>query len=199
MDKKTLVLFDFDGTITAKDTLLEIIKYQQGSSKYYRGMLRMMPKLLMFKAGLIGNQDMKESVMTYFWKGLDEKQFADACKKFATIMLPHMLRDKAIEQLKKHLENGDEVTVVSASAEDWVLPFCKAQGIKCIASKMQKVDNKLTGKLSGLNCNGEEKVNRIKKVYNLQEYDTIIAYGDSNGDKQMLNLATSANYKPFRN
>ncbi|MEX6687505.1 HAD family hydrolase [Danxiaibacter flavus] len=199
MDKKTLVLFDFDGTITEKDTLLEIIKYQQGSSRYYRGMLKMMPKLLMFKAGLVANQDMKEAVMTYFWKGLDEKQFEEACKKFASTMLPRMLRDKAIEQLKKHVENGDEVTVVSASAEDWVLPFCQAQGIKCIASKMQKVNNRLTGKLNGLNCNGEEKVNRIKKVYNLEEYDTIIAYGDSSGDRQMLGIATNANYKPFRN
>ena len=47
------------------------------------------------------------------------------------------------------------------------------------------------------NCYGIEKVNRINEVINLKEYLNIYAYGDSNGDKQMLKIATHAYYKYF--
>jgi phosphatidylglycerophosphatase C len=47
------------------------------------------------------------------------------------------------------------------------------------------------------NCYGEEKVRRIKTSYNLDEFDHIYAYGDSEGDKAMLDLAHERYYKHF--
>jgi len=35
-------------------------------------------------------------------------------------------------------------------------------------------------------------------MYNLSEYNTIYAYGDSRGDKELLGLADERFYKPFR-
>ena len=48
----------------------------------------------------------------------------------------------------------------------------------------------LTGEFKGKNCNGEEKVKRIKAHLMLSEYDEILAFGDSSGDEAMLSLAT---------
>jgi phosphatidylglycerophosphatase C len=56
----------------------------------------------------------------------------------------------------------------------------------------------VTGKIDGKNCNGKEKAKRIKQAINLNEYDSIYAYGDSAGDKQMLALATYTYYKNFK-
>ncbi|HEY0608667.1 MAG TPA: haloacid dehalogenase-like hydrolase, partial [Chitinophaga sp.] len=77
-------------------------------------------------------------------------------------------------------------------------PWCASMGITCIATQLEVKDERLTGNILGLNCNGEEKVCRIRAQYNLEQYENIYAYGDSNGDKAMLAIAGTAIYKPFR-
>ncbi len=195
---KTLALFDFDGTITTKDTFLELLKYDQGKWKFYTGMFTMLPHIAFYITGLIKAQILKEKVINYFWKNIDEKEFIKLCLDFNDHILPSLLRPKAIEQLKYHLSNGDDVAVVSASAENWITPFCEIYSIKCIGSILEKKEGRLTGKLKGKNCKGEEKVSRVKAAFRINEYDNIIVYGDSKGDKHLLELASSAYYKPFR-
>jgi len=48
-----------------------------------------------------------------------------------------------------------------------------------------------------MNCNGKEKVSRIKEAFNLADFETVYAYGDSSGDKEMLAIATHAHFRPF--
>ena len=159
---KTLALFDFDGTITTKDTFLELIKYQKGAWAFYKGMMRLSPYLLLFKAGLIPGEKMKVKVMEYFWKGIAETDFTQSCNNFYTNKIPSLIRHKALIQLKYHLNNGHDVSVVTASGADWVKPFCDANGINCIATILEKQNGKITGKITGNNCNNQEKVTRIK-------------------------------------
>ena len=90
------------------------------------------------------------------------------------------------------------MAVVSASAENWVKPWCDKYGLICLATKLEVKDGIITGKLNGRNCYGDEKVCRIKERLDLSDYHEIIAYGDSSGDKEMLELAHHPFYKPFR-
>ncbi len=71
-------------------------------------------------------------------------------------------------------------------------------GLELIATKFEIENNKISGKLLTKNCYGQEKVNRIRKQYNLNDYNHIYAYGDSKGDKEMLELANFSFFKPFR-
>lgn len=41
-----IAVFDFDGTVTTKDTLLEFIKFVRGPVSFYAGFLRYAPQLL---------------------------------------------------------------------------------------------------------------------------------------------------------
>ena len=63
-------------------------------------------------------------------------------------------------------------------------------------------DGKITGIIEGHNCYGEEKVNRIKEYMQANDIERaeyyIYAYGDSQGDKQMMEYADESFYKPFR-
>jgi phosphoserine phosphatase len=63
---------------------------------------------------------------------------------------------------------------------------------------MEVADGKITGMFEGMNCHGEEKVLRIKKHLDPQEYTLIYTYGDTKGDRPMLALGTHSHYKPFR-
>jgi len=178
--------------------MFELVKFYHGKNKFYRGMTFLLPRLLLFKAGFVQNQAMKEAFMTYFWEGTESAEFENACKEFYERKLNLLLRDKAMKQLKEYIDKGYDVAVVSASAEDWVKPFCDAHSIKCLSSVLERNANKITGKIKGINCNGEEKVIRIKNTFDLKQYKHILAYGDSSGDKPMLQLATKAYFKPFR-
>ena len=67
-----------------------------------------------------------------------------------------------------------------------------------IATRLEIKDDLMTGKFLTKNCYGIEKVNRVKEAYNLDDYDCIYVYGDSRGDKELLELADKSFYKPFR-
>ena len=49
-----------------------------------------------------------------------------------------------------------------------------------------------------LNCHGKEKVRRINEAFNLADYSSVYAYGDTPGDRYMLAIANYKFYKPFR-
>lgn len=196
--KKKLILFDFDGTITTKDTLMEFIRFYHGTTKFLLGLLIVSPILGLFILKLIPNWKAKEKVLWIFFKGENMNEFNQKCEAFCKRVLPKLIRPKAIEEISNHKNENAEVAVISASAENWVRPWCKAQGIGCLATHLEVKDGKLTGRIEGFNCYGPEKENRIRSCYTLTDYDEIYAYGDSNGDKEMLALAHHQFYKPFR-
>lgn len=195
---KKIAFFDFDGTITTKDTLLEFIKFSKGTLSFYIGFLLNSPYLIAFKLKLISNQVAKEKILTYFFHNTSLNQFEQYSQNFVKQKLPALLRPAAIAEIKTLLAANTEVVIVSASPENWIFPWSNSLGLTLIATKLLVKDGDLTGKIQGKNCHGQEKVNRIVNQYNLAEYNTISAYGDSSGDKPMLALAHNPHYKPFR-
>jgi phosphatidylglycerophosphatase C len=65
----SIAFFDFDGTITTKDTLAELLKFQKGKFKYYVGLVFLSPALILYKLGLISNHRAKEILLEFFFKG----------------------------------------------------------------------------------------------------------------------------------
>jgi len=198
MKNRNLALFDFDGTITTKDTLVEFIKYAVGSKNYYLGLLKLSPMLLAYTLKFIPNHKAKEQLIAHFFQDWESQKFQAIAKKYALEEIDTITRPQAIEQIRSHQEKGDKVVIVSASIECWIDAWAKQYGIELIATRLEHQDNRVTGKFATKNCYGIEKVNRIKKSLRLKEYQTITAYGDSSGDKEMLALSHNAYYKPFR-
>lgn len=197
--KKGIAFFDFDGTITTKDTLLEFIKCCKGNIGFYSGFLINSPYLFAFKAKFISNQLAKEKVLQHFFKNTPIEVFEKQCELFTKNILPQLIRPKAIEEIKKLKTEGYVVVIVSASPENWIKQWAKEMNVELIASRLQIKDGFITGKIVDKNCHGEEKVKRIMEKYAVNDFDVIHAYGDSSGDKQMLALAHQSFYKPFRN
>lgn len=194
---RNLALFDFDGTITRKDSFIEFIKYYSGTSKSLFGALFLAPRMIFFKLGFIPNWKAKESVLTWFFRGESHSEITRKGQLFCLHIIPKMLKKEALLKLEEHKANGDKVILVSASAEEWLEPWTKSVGIDLIGTKLKVENNQLTGKIDGHNCYGIEKVNRIKERLELSDYDKIYAYGDSRGDKEMLALADHSFYRPF--
>ena len=193
----TLALFDFDGTITKKDSLIDFIKYAYGSFNYCKGLVILSPILLAYKLKIIPNYTAKENLISHFFKGWDIVNFHKITKGYSQKKIDEIVRPKAIEKIKWHQEKGHKIVVVSASMECWLQGWCKKNNLELIGTKLEVKNNKLTGKFSTRNCYGIDKVNRIKEKFNLSNYDTIFAYGDSRGDKEMLGVADKKYYKAF--
>jgi HAD superfamily hydrolase (TIGR01490 family) len=195
---KAIAFFDFDGTITSKDTLAEILKFAKGKGAYYAGLVILSPVLIAYKAGALSNQRAKEIMLQFFFKGMSLNEFNNLCEKFTKTKLPALIRKQALSEIKKHLQADTKVVVVSASPVNWVAPWCRQFNIDCIATHLEEKNQKLTGKILGRNCSGEEKVSCIKANYNLADFSKIYAYGDTSGDLPMLALSTHKFYRPFK-
>ena len=194
----TLVLFDFDGTITTKDSLADFVQFSLSKQKYYLGLLKLSPVLIAYKLNLIPNYIAKEKFITHFFKNWEDSSFQKFADKYSIEQIDKIIRAKAIEKIIWHQAQGHKVVIVSASMENWLKKWCEKHNIDLIATRLEIQDGKLTGKFSTKNCYGIEKVNRIKELYNPSEYECMYGYGDSAGDKEMLSLAHKSYYKPFR-
>jgi phosphatidylglycerophosphatase C len=202
---RQIAFLDFDGTITTKDTLLEMIKFSKGSFRFYLGFLINSPWLLAWKAGIISNQRAKERMLTWFFGGMQLDAFQDTCNRFAATAIPNLIRPKAIHEIRLLQAKAVEVVIVSASPANWLQPWTDRLGVALLATRLETsshpgtpITPRLTGKIQNHNCHGEEKVRRIRESFDLSDYDHIIAYGDSKGDKPMLALAANSFFKPFR-
>ena len=193
-----LVLFDFDGTITRKDSLFEIARFSCPWFIFYCKLFLLLPIFLGVKTRIVQPQKAKEVFLRAYFGGQSEEDFARLCSRFCSEVVPVIVRPSAIVELKKYITAKSEVCIVSASPENWILPWAENYGIRVVATKLEFISGTFEGSILGKNCNGREKVRRIVEAYDLSKFDEIIAYGDSPGDKPMLELAHVTYFKPFR-
>src|SRR5580698_5992086 len=121
----SIAFFDFDGTITTRDTLAELLKFKAGRFKYFMGLVFLSPVLILFKLGVISNHSAKEIMLEYFLKGEPLTEFNALCKEFAESRLPQLFRKGALSEIRRHLQNNTQVVIVTASPENWVQPWCQ--------------------------------------------------------------------------
>jgi HAD superfamily hydrolase (TIGR01490 family) len=106
-----------------------------------------------------------------------------------------------MERIRWHQNRGDVTVIVSACPRPILEPWCRKHGIDIIATELVIDSNSMiTGKISGKNCWGDEKVRRVLSRYDPSDFEEIYAYGDSKGDLAMLKMADHDKrfFKPFR-
>jgi phosphatidylglycerophosphatase C len=197
-EKKSIAFFDFDGTITTKDSFLEMIRWVKGEKSFLLGFAFLSPWMLAMKLKLISKSSGKQKVLKYFFGGEKFSDFQNKCEGFVRDKLPSLIRPQALGKIREHQQNAATVVVVTASAGNFVQPWTDQNNLFCLATRLEVKDGLITGKIEGRNCNGQEKVRRIRERFDLAVYDVIYAYGDSNGDIPMLELAHFSSFKPFR-
>ena len=196
---KKVYAFDFDGTLTTKDTLLEFIRFTRGNTAFLFGFLLFSPLLVLMKLKLYPNWKAKQRVFSWFFKGMLIDDFKHLCTEFA-LYNKQLLRPKGMRAIKKAIEEGSQVVIISASIDNWVRHFFDEMGnnIIVVGTKIEVNNNHLTGKFTTNNCYGVEKVRRLQALFPQRETYTLIAFGDSRGDKELLAYANQGFYKPFR-
>ncbi|PIE90889.1 MAG: HAD-IB family hydrolase [Acidobacteria bacterium] len=195
--RHAIAIFDFDGTLTVKDSFLHFLVSVFGRWKVLLGLVFQSPVLLGYQLRLLSNEYAKEKLFGYFFKGWSVSDFQKTADRYADWQLSDILRKEAMEKLEWHKREGHRVVVVTASMEDWLRSWCLKTEVDLIGTKTASSEGRLTGQFSTKNCYGPQKVLRLKEKIELSAYKQIFVYGDSRGDRELLQLATHAFYRKY--
>lgn len=198
-DKPVVAAFDFDCTLTRRDTLLPFLLHTLGAATVARHAFVLFPTMAGYALGLVGNGVAKERVFVRCFAGMHVDELQQDGERFAAYVLPGLLRHEAMQRLAWHKQQGHRCVVISASLELYVRPWAQRAGFDDVLATHLETqgDGCVTGKLSGANCFGVEKARRLAALLGVREGYTLYAYGDSRGDQELLSLADCAYYRQF--
>ncbi|HEX4195908.1 MAG TPA: HAD-IB family hydrolase [Caulobacteraceae bacterium] len=195
---RPIVAFDFDGTLTVHDSFRSFLRWRVGLVRYLAGWATLAPAL----ARYVRDRDrgrLKAAAIGRFLGGTPRAELEDAARKFAEGHARRMLRPDALRAWARWRERGARLVIVSASPEEIVQPFARGLGADVLIATRLAYDDKdrLTGRLDGENCRGAEKVRRLKAEFG-PDMRLEAAYGDSDGDREMLAMAEERGLKVFQ-
>src|SRR3990172_12008126 len=76
-------VFDFDGTLTSRDTLLPFLFYVCGVQAFIWHVTLLVPVLAAYAFGIVGNEVAKERVLTRFLAGKPSRSIEEKAEEFA--------------------------------------------------------------------------------------------------------------------
>ena len=192
-----IAFFDFDGTITYRDSFMLFLWQCVRLPRLLVGTARLLPILLGYKLGVISNHVAKEKVIAYFFTGKTRGYFTKQGKIFGDKVIPRIVRPSALEHIEWHQAQGDKVVIVSASIADWLESWCKTMHIDLLATELYYDDERFTGTFATKNCYGNEKVSRVREYLKRHPAEKTYAYGDSKGDDALLDFVDEGYYRIF--
>jgi HAD superfamily hydrolase (TIGR01490 family) len=184
-----LALFDFDGTITKKEMFTDFIHFSTSKKRVFFARIILFPWILLYKLGWYPAYKLRALVAFLAFKGKDFQQINALGAQYAQSVIPMYLRDHAMDKIRWHQNNGDEVVVVSASLDMYLRHWCEKHNLVLICTDLEVKQEKLTGHFVAGDCSSEAKAKKISTRFVLTGYDKIYAYGDTEEDLAMLALA----------
>jgi len=189
MSRPVVAAFDFDGTLTRRDTLLPFLRQVAGRGRVATAGLRNLGGLERAARDRDARDVVKERVLAATLAGMP----AATVDAAALVYAAHIsLRDDVVATLRTHQAAGHQVVVVSASPTVYVAPTVHRLGVdNVLATDLDVADGVLTGRFAGRNCRAEEKVARLDAWLAGRDVE-LHAYGNSPDDAAMLARADHA-------
>ncbi len=197
--RPVVAAFDFDGTLTWRDTLLPFLRRLLGTPTLLRVLFICSPWLIAFALRLTSNHRAKARLLHAALAGRTVSEVERCARSFVQDDLPLQWRPWALQRLVEHQNAGHRCLLVSASTSLYMHLAGESLGVDAVlCTEMEVVDGRYSGRLATPNCHGEEKVRRLQAWLSAEfgaEAPVLHAYGDTSGDKPMLRLASVAWYR----
>jgi phosphatidylglycerophosphatase C len=188
---RRVAAFDFDGTITRRDSLVPFLASVAGPLKTGGALIRRGIPLALSIAGFGDRDREKEIAVAHLLRGRPVEELARAGEAYARrLEAGDRFRPETIERLAWHRKEGHEIVIVSASLAVYLAPLGESLGVDhVIATELESgPDARLTGRLVGGNVRGAEKERRLREWLGDEPVE-LWAYGDSSGDRELLAMA----------
>lgn len=197
MRKEIIAAFDFDGTITTRDTFIPFLFKAFRKNKVLRSFLQLSPKAFLVGVGLYDRDQLKGDVVQSLFHKESVEKFRELGSQYAKTLAP-IYRSAALDRIEWHKSNGHRCIMVSASLDLYLDDVSKKLGFDDLLCTVLSHNNRFfDGSLRGGNCRRIKKVTRLRSLLgDLDNYE-IYSYGDSIGDREMIAIADHGFYRPF--
>lgn len=193
--ERPIVAFDFDGTLTVRDSYTAFLKWRTPAAKWWLGLLRLTPAAV----GYLFDRDrgrIKAAATKIYLGGVSRAQLETDARRFAELSRS-LLRPDAVLAWKRWRKEQVRLIIVTASPDIVVAPFARGLGADDLLGTQLAFDDRdrVKGSFASPNCRADEKVARIRAAYG--DLRVRAAYGDTSGDTEMLAMAEEPYYRVF--
>jgi len=195
---RVIVAFDFDGTLTIRDSFTEFLRWRAGPGAWALGLVKLAPALAAYAKDRDRGR-IKAASVRQFLLGVNRQTLEAEAAAFADEIWPRFMRPDALEVWNDWGRRGAHRVIVTASPTTTVAPFARKLGAEALLGTefVFDADDRITGDFVGPNCRGQEKVRRLKAAYG-EDMTLTAAYGDTSGDTEMLAMAQQPGFRVFR-
>jgi phosphatidylglycerophosphatase C len=189
---RTVAAFDFDGTLTRRDTLVPFLASVVGWPALTRVLGAEAPALARMAAGRADRDLTKERVLARALAGRPHAEVSEAGVRYGATLARNAITPEMRERVAWHQREGHEIVIVSASLDVYLNEVARALTVESILCTTLERDDAgaCTGRMLGGNCRGPEKAKRLRTHLGDDLDDVELwAYGNSDGDDEMLALA----------
>jgi len=195
---RPVVAFDFDGTLTVRDSFTAFLKWRAGPVRHALGLIRLAPA----GAAYLVHRDrgrIKAAAVREFLKGVPRERLQADARRFAEAHAHGLLRPDALATWKRWRDDDVRLVIVTASPDLVVAPFAHALGADDLIGTRLAFDaqGRVAGGFATPNCRGPEKVVRLRAAFG-PAVEIKAAYGDTDGDREMLALARIQGFRLFK-
>lgn len=195
--RSVVAAFDFDVTITTHDTFAPFLVRAFGRWRTYKAFAQLGIDGLLVLCRLSSRDRFKERIIRKLFAGEPVLELSEVGRVYAET-IRKLVRPSAQHRIAWHKAQGHRLVIVSASLDLYLEPMAKELGFDdLLCTRLASIDGKFTGGLDGENCRAQEKANKLEELFGNLSSIELYAYGDSRGDKEMLEVAEHSYFRPF--
>ena len=189
----TVAAFDVDGTLTTVDTFLPFVRTVAGPVRSLLTAAGAAPLAAGVAVGRVSRDRLKARVVAGVFRGAPAERIDEQGRAHAERIRQRWLRPDTVARLRWHQAQGHRTILVSASLRPYLDPLGDWLGVDAVLCTDLGVgaDGRLDGAVLGGNCRGPAKAERLLAHLGARP-DELWAYGDSEGDRELLALAHHA-------
>ena len=192
-----VVAFDFDGTLTIRDSFTQFLRWRAGPGGWALGLMKMAPAVAHYARDRDRGR-IKAASVREFLRGVERTELEADAGRFADQIWDGFMRPDALAVWNAWGDKGAHRVIVTASPETTVAPFARRLGAEALLGTelVFDADDRVAGGFAGPNCRGAEKVRRLQAAYGA-DVKLAAAYGDTSGDTEMIAIAEEKGFRVF--
>ncbi|EGV33163.1 HAD-superfamily subfamily IB hydrolase, TIGR01490 [Thiorhodococcus drewsii AZ1] len=195
--KPVVAAFDFDGTITTRDTFVPFLSLAFGRRRVALAFAVLAVEGVKVWLRLSTRDRFKELIVAKLFRDASVSRLSAVGREHAR-RIESLIRPAALERIRWHHDQGHHLVMVSASLDLYLEGIAEHLGFQdLLCTAPSRDQSAFDGGLEGPNCRGPEKVRRLEALLGDLSDVELYAYGDSAGDREMLAAADHPYYRPF--
>ena len=196
--RRVVAVFDFDGTVTDRDTLVPFLVLAFGRARVAATFAALAGTGLGYLLRRVSIDEFKRRVLRRLVADTSAPRLRALGPAHARALVPR-LRPDALARIGWHRAQGHRLVLVSSTLDLYLAHVGAQLGFDdVLCSRLATRGERFSGELEGADCTGPEKLRRLEALLGDLQAHELHVYGDSAGDRELLAAADHPHFRPFR-